>query len=66
MGCNKSLTDDQLKAMFKATDEEMPQIEQPMTTGKWTILGHGIRQCSKKNSYITPFLPSFLIKNSSS
>ena len=39
MGCNKSLTDDQLKTMFKATDEEIPQIEQPITTGKWTILG---------------------------
>ena len=30
MGCNKNLTDDQLKAMFTATDEEMRQIEQPM------------------------------------
>ena len=30
MSCNKNLTDDQLKAMFTATDEEMWQIEQPM------------------------------------
>ena len=30
MGCNKNLTDDQLEAMFTATDEEMQQIEQPM------------------------------------
>ena len=30
MGSNKNLTDDQLKAMFTATDEEMRQIEQPM------------------------------------
>ena len=30
MGCNRNLTDDQLKAMFTATDEEMWQIEQPM------------------------------------
>ena len=30
MGCNKNLTDDQLKAMFTTTDEEMRQIEQPM------------------------------------
>ena len=30
MGCNKNLTNDQLKAMFTATDEEMQQIEQPM------------------------------------
>ena len=30
MGCNKNLTDDQLKAMFTATDEEMRQTEQPM------------------------------------
>ena len=30
MGCNKNLTDNQLEAMFTATDEEMPQIEQLM------------------------------------
>ena len=30
MGCNSTLTDDQLKAMFTATDEDMRQIEQPM------------------------------------
>ena len=30
MGCNNSLTDDQLEAMFTATDEQMQQIEQPM------------------------------------
>ena len=30
MGCNKNLTDDQLEAMFIATDEEMQQTEQPM------------------------------------
>ena len=30
MGCNKNLTDDQLEAMFTATDEEMWQIEPPM------------------------------------
>ena len=30
MGCNKNLTDDQLEAMFTATDEEMRQIEQSM------------------------------------
>ena len=30
MGCNKHLTDDQLEAMFTATDEEMWQIEQSM------------------------------------
>ena len=28
MGCNKNLTDDQLEAMFTATDEDMRQIEQ--------------------------------------
>ena len=56
MGCSKSLTDDQLKTMFKATDEEIPQIEQPITTGKWTILGQGIRKCSKKKN---PMLPHF-------
>ena len=30
MRCNKNLTNDQLEAMFKATDEEMRQIEQLM------------------------------------
>ena len=30
MGWNKTLTDDQLEAMFTATDGEVPQIEQPM------------------------------------
>ena len=30
MGCNKNLTDDQLEAMFTATDEDMRQIEQPL------------------------------------
>ena len=30
MGCDKNLTDDQLEAMFTATDEVMRQIEQPM------------------------------------
>ena len=30
MVCNKNLTDDQLEAMFKATDQEMQQVEQPM------------------------------------
>ena len=30
MGCNKNLTDNQLEAMFTATDEEMWQIEPPM------------------------------------
>ena len=30
MGCNKNLTDDQLEAMFTATDDEMRQTEQPM------------------------------------
>ena len=30
MRCSKNLTDDQLEAMFTATDEEMRQIEQPM------------------------------------
>ena len=30
MGCNKSLTDDQLEAIFTATDEEMWQIEQTL------------------------------------
>ena len=30
MGCNNSLTDNQLEAMFTATDEEMRKIEQPM------------------------------------
>ena len=30
MGCNKNLTDDQLEAMFTATDEEMRKIQQPM------------------------------------
>ena len=30
MGCNKTLTDDQLEVMFTATDEEMRQIEQPI------------------------------------
>ena len=30
MGCNKNLTDNQLEAMFTATDGEMRQIEQPM------------------------------------
>ena len=30
MGCNKNLTDDQLEAMFTATDEEMLQIEKPV------------------------------------
>ena len=30
MRCNKNLTDDQLEAMFTATDEEMRKIEQPM------------------------------------
>ena len=30
MRCNKNLTDDQLKAMFTVTDEEMRQIEQPI------------------------------------
>ena len=28
MGCNNTLTDDKLEAMFTATDEEMRQIEQ--------------------------------------
>ena len=28
MRCNKNLTDDQLEAMFTATDEEMWEIEQ--------------------------------------
>ena len=30
MGCNKILTNDQLKSMFTATDEEMQQTEEPM------------------------------------
>ena len=30
MGCNNTFTDDQLEAMFTATDDEMQQIEQPM------------------------------------
>ena len=30
MGCNNTLTDDQLEAMFSATDKEMQQTEQPM------------------------------------
>ena len=30
MGINNTLTDDQLEAIFLATDEEMRQIEQPM------------------------------------
>ena len=30
MGCNENLTDNQLEAMFTATDEEMRQIEQLM------------------------------------
>ena len=30
MGCNNNLTDDLLKAMFTATNEEMRQIKQPM------------------------------------
>ena len=30
MGCNNTLTDAQLKAMFATTDEEMRQIEQAM------------------------------------
>ena len=30
MRCNKNLTDDQLEAMFTATDEEMRQIKQPV------------------------------------
>ena len=30
MGCNNTLTDNQLKATFTATDEEMRQTEQPM------------------------------------
>ena len=30
MGCNKNLTNDQLEAMFTATDEKMRQIEQPV------------------------------------
>ena len=30
MGCNKNLTDDQLEAMFRVTDEEMLQTEQPV------------------------------------
>ena len=30
MGCNKNLTNDQLKSMFTATDEEMQQTEEPM------------------------------------
>ena len=30
MGCNKNLTDDQLEAMFRLTDEEMLQTEQPV------------------------------------
>ena len=59
MGCNKSLTDDQLKTMFKATDEEIPQIEQPITTGKWTILGQGIRKCSKKKILCYPIFTIF-------
>ena len=30
MGCNNTLTDDQLEATFTTTDEEMWQIEQPI------------------------------------
>ena len=30
MSCKKNLTDDQLEAMFTATDEEMQQIKQPV------------------------------------
>ena len=30
MGCNNTLTDDQLEMMFSATDKEMQQTEQPM------------------------------------
>ena len=30
MGCNKNLTDNQLQAMFTATNEEMWELEQPI------------------------------------
>ena len=30
MGCNNTLTDDQLEAMSRTTDEEMRHTEQPM------------------------------------
>ena len=30
MGCNNTLTDDQLEAMSRTTDREMRHIEQPM------------------------------------
>ena len=44
MGCNKNLTDNQLEAMFTATDGEMRQIEQPV---ECLIEGTKCKRCKR-------------------
>ena len=46
MVCNNALTDDQLEAIFTATDEEMRQTEQPMECLLERII-HKCKRCKR-------------------